>query len=101
MMNLACQMYEKMGKYDACKNCYETLGDFFDKVNNFFGSADAYEHAAEIMVLSGKDISDYEAPLRAWKKNCEYWKEKGEMDDADWSLKRITTYRTIQNKRFL
>ncbi|MDI6886634.1 MAG: hypothetical protein QMD22_09940 [archaeon] len=100
LMNLACQMFEEMGNYDACKSCYETLGNFFDNVNNFFGSADAYEHAAEIMVLSGKDISDYEAPLKAWKENYEYWKEKGEMDDAEWSLKRIATYRTYQNKPF-
>ena len=67
-------------------------------MTNFFESADAYEHAAEMMLHAGKDISGYEAPIRAWKKNHEYWKEQGEMDDAEWSLKRINTYRTIQNK---
>jgi tetratricopeptide (TPR) repeat protein len=98
LMNLACQMYEKAGDYDACKNGYETIGNFFEAKNSFFEAADAYEHAAEMMLLSGDDISGYEAPIKAWKKNHEYWKGQGEMDDAEWSLKRITTYRTIQNK---
>jgi hypothetical protein len=98
LMNLACQMYEKAGDYDACKDHYETIGNFFYAMDNFFGAADAYEHAAEIMSLSGKDISDYEVPIDAWRKNYEYWKEQGELDDAEWSLKRITSYRTIQNR---
>ena len=37
----------------------ETLfGYFFDfcTMNNFFESADAYEHAAEMLVLAGKDM---------------------------------------------
>ena len=99
LMNLACQMYEKEGDYEACKNGYETIGNFFCKMNNFFESADAYEHAAEMMLLAGKDISDYEAPVKAWEKNHEYWKEQGEMDDAEWSLERINTYRIIQNSK--
>ena len=99
LMNLACQMYEKGGDYEACRNCYETIGNFFCKMNNFFESADAYEHAAEMMLLAGKDISDYEAPIKAWEKNHKYWKEQGELDDAEWSLKRITTYRIIQNSK--
>jgi len=97
-MNLACQMHEKAGDYDACKDCYEAIGNFFYAMENFFGAADAYEHAAEIMSLAGKDISDYEVPVDAWRKNYEYWKEQGEMDDAEWSLKRIDSYRTSQNK---
>jgi tetratricopeptide (TPR) repeat protein len=97
-MNMACQMHEKGGDYDACKDRYETIGNFFFAQDNFFGAADAYEHAAEIMSLAGEDISDYEVPVDAWRKNYEYWKEQGEMDDAEWSLKRIDTYRTSQNK---
>jgi len=97
-MNLACQMHEKVGDYDTCKDRYETIGNFFYAMNNFFEAADAYEHAAEIMSLSGEDISDYEVPIDAWRKNYEYWKERGEMDDAEWSLKRIVSYRTIQNR---
>jgi tetratricopeptide (TPR) repeat protein len=69
LMNLACQMHEKAGDYEACRNGYETIGNFFCKM----------------------------APIKAWKKNHEYWKEQGETDDAEWSLKRIDTYRTIQN----
>ncbi len=99
LMTLACQMHEKVGDYEACKNGYEKIGNFFYTMNNFFESADAYEHAAEVMLLSGKDISDYEAPIKAWEKNHKYWKEQGEMDDAEWSLKRITTYRNIQNNK--
>jgi tetratricopeptide (TPR) repeat protein len=99
LITLACQMYEKMGNYDACTKCYEILGDFFDKVHNFFGSADAYEHAAEVMVLAGKDITGYEAPRKAWKKNYEYWKERGEMDDADWSLKRMSAYLALRTNK--
>ncbi len=98
LMSLSCQMYEKEGDYEACKNTYETMGNFFYTMDNFFKAADAYEHAAEIMLLSGKDISDYEVPLKAWEKNYEYWKERGEMDDAEWSLNRITTYRSIQTR---
>jgi hypothetical protein len=49
-------------------------------------------------LLAGKDISGYEAPIKAWENNHKYWKEQGEMNDAEWSLKRINTYRTIQNK---
>ena len=97
LMNLTCQMHEKAGDYEACKNGYETIGNFFYTMSNFFESADAYEHAAEMMLLAGKDISDYEAPVKAWAKNHEYWKEQGKMDDAEWSLKRIDTYRIIQN----
>ena len=66
-------------------------------MHDFFGSADAYEHAAEIMVLAGNDISDYEAPVQAWQKNSEYWKEKGELDDAEWSLKRMGAYLIFQH----
>ncbi len=97
-MSLACQMHEKAGDYDACKDRYETIGDFFLAMNNFFEAADAYEHAAEVMSLAGEDISDYEVPVDAWRKNYEYWKEQGELDDAEWSLKRIDAYRAIQNK---
>lgn len=97
-MNLSCQMHEKAGDYDACKERYEIIGSFFYSMDNFFVAADAYEHAAEIMSLAGEDISDYEVPADAWKKNYEYWKEQGEMDDAEWSLKRIDSYRSIQNK---
>lgn len=43
-------------------------------------------------------LYDYEVPVDAWRKNYEYWKEQGEMDDAEWSLKRIASYRTSQNK---
>jgi tetratricopeptide (TPR) repeat protein len=100
LMNLKCQMYEKMGNYEASKQCYETIGNFFYAMNNFFEAADAYEHAAEMMLLSGKDISDYEAPIKAWKKNHEHWIEQGEIDDAEWSLKRIDTYRAFQIKPF-
>jgi tetratricopeptide (TPR) repeat protein len=96
-MNLACQMHEKAGNYDACKKHYETIGNFFYAMNNYFGAADAYEHAAEIMALAGEDISAYEVPIAAWQKNYEYWKEHGELDDAEWSLKRIESYRASQN----
>jgi len=68
-------------------------------MTNFLESADAYEHAAEMMLLAGKDISGYEAPIRAWEKNHKYWKGQGEMGDAEWSLKRINTYRIIQNSK--
>jgi hypothetical protein len=60
-------------------------------------TARAYEHAAEIMMLSGKDISDYKAPMEAWRKNYEYWCSRGEQDDAEWSLKRMSSYRATQN----
>ncbi len=43
---------------------------------------DAYEHAAEIMSLAGEDISEYEVPVDAWRKNYEYWKEQGEMESC-------------------
>jgi tetratricopeptide (TPR) repeat protein len=95
--NLTCQMYEKAGDYEACANCYESIGNFFSAMHNFFGAADAYEHAAEIMMLSGKDISDYKAPMEAWRKNYEYWCSRGEQDDAEWSLKRMSSYRATQN----
>lgn len=97
-MGMACQMHEKSGDYGACKDRYETIGNFFLAQDHFFEAADAYEHAAEIMSLAGEDISDYEVPVDAWQKNYEYWKAQGEMDDAEWSLKRIDSYRTIQNK---
>ena len=91
-------MHEKAVDYDACKDRYETIGDFFYARDNFFVAADAYEHAAEIMALAGEDISDYDVPADAWQKNYEYWKAQGEMDDAEWSLKRIDSYRTLKNK---
>lgn len=97
-MTMACQMHEKAGDYNACKDRYETIGDFFYARDNFFVAADAYEHAAEIMALAGEDISDYNVPADAWQKNYEYWKAQGDMDDAEWSLKRIDSYRTLKNK---
>jgi hypothetical protein len=85
-------------KHNITTPVKESIGNFFYSMENFFGAADAYEHAAEIILLAGKDISDYEVLVDAWRKNYEYWKEQGEMDDAEWSLKRIDSYRTSQNK---
>ncbi len=97
LLHLACQMHEKAGDYSACREYYETIGNFFFARDNYFGAADAYEHAAEIMSLAGEDISQYEVPVDAWRKNYEYWKEQGELDDAAWSLKRVDAYRSAQN----
>lgn len=97
LRHLMCQMYEKAGDYEACANCYESIGNTLLAMQNFFGAADAYEHAAEVMQLAGKDISAYGAPIEAWRKNYEYWRSRGEQDDAEWSLKRMNSYRAIQD----
>ncbi len=94
LSSLASQMYENAEDGDSSARCYEGLGKFFDENGNFFLSADAYEHAAEVMSIAGKDCSDYEKPIDAWKKNAEYWKSRGEMDDAEWSLQRVDAYKS-------
>ncbi|MEA1945022.1 MAG: hypothetical protein U9N07_06815 [Euryarchaeota archaeon] len=87
-------IYEHCGDLDNCIAQYDRLGCFLEDINTFL-AADAYEHAAEIMLKSGKDISNYNKPIDAWKKNARYWEERGELDDAEWSEERILLYKKL------
>ena len=86
--------YEHCGDLDNCIAQYERLGHFLEDINTFL-AADAYEHAAEIMLKSGKDVSAYNKPIDAWKKNARYWEEQGEFDDAEWSEERVGLYKKL------
>jgi tetratricopeptide (TPR) repeat protein len=95
---LNCLMYYVGGYYKQCIGCYEKLGGMLYRRKNYFLSADAYEHAAEVMYQMGMDTEKYLKPVSVWRRNARYWREQGNADDAEWSLRRIELYRKLFRK---
>lgn len=89
------EFHEKQGDWHACIDVYERLGTFCEKNNAYFLAADAYEHAAEIMAQTGKDVKNYNKPIELWKKNARYWAEDEHEDDAEWSRRHIELYKKM------
>lgn len=83
---------EQIRKWDVCIEVYESLGKFCEELGSFFLAADAYEHAAEIMAKTGRDIEEYAKPVELWKRNAEYWRESGHEEDAQWSERHVALY---------
>jgi len=86
---------ERSARWEACIETYESLGVFAEELGNRFVAADAYEHAAEIMVKTGQTVADYRKPIEQWEKNAAYWREQGHEDDASWSERHIALYKTL------
>jgi tetratricopeptide (TPR) repeat protein len=91
----AAQIYEQVKNWDACIAVYEKLGIFCEEKRAYFLAADAYEHAAEIMVQAGMDVTHYGKPIDIWKQNAKYWEEQGHDDDALWSRQHIEFYKKL------
>lgn len=90
-----CQLHEQAGDWQAGIRAYERLGAFCERLEAWFLAADAYEHAAELMVRAGQPVSGYHKPIEMWERNIAHWEEKGEEDDADWSRNHIELYRRL------
>lgn len=89
------QLYERSEDWDACIRAYEKLGGFCEEKGAYFLAADAYEHAAEMMVRADRDITHYRKPIELWERNARYWEEQGHEDDAAWSRRHIELYRRL------
>jgi hypothetical protein len=86
---------ERLKKWDACIEVYERLGSFCEQRGNYFLAADAYEHAAEILSKTGKDLQSYRKPIELWELNAKYWHQRGEEDDTLWSERHIGLYKKL------
>jgi tetratricopeptide (TPR) repeat protein len=86
------ELHQRAGDLEACFEAYDRLGDLATERGLPFLAADAFDHAAEILAMSGGDVQAYEKPLSAWEKNAQYWEEQGEQDDAEWSRRRIELF---------
>ena len=86
---------ERAERWEAGIGVYEALGALAEELGSHFLAADAYEHAAEIMVRAGKPVAGYGKPIEQWEKNAAYWREQGHEDDASWSERHIALYRTL------
>lgn len=89
------QIYERKKNWDACIAVYERLGNFCKEKGAHFLAADAYEHAAEVMVQAGKDVTHYRKPIEMWEQNAQYWEKQGHEDDATWSRQHLELYNKL------
>ena len=86
---------ERAERWEAGIGVYEALGALAEELGSHFLAADAYEHAAEIMVRAGKPVAGYGKPIEQWEKNAAYWRERGQEDDASWSERHIALYKAL------
>lgn len=89
------QIFENDRNWDAGIAAYENLGAFCAENHAHFQAADAFEHAAELMALAGRDVSGYKAPIEHWEKNIDHWKHHGHDHDAVWSEIHIGLYKKL------
>jgi len=89
------QIFENEENWDAGIHAYEQLGRFCAEKEAHFQAADAFEHAAELMALSGRDVSGYDAPISHWQKNIQHWENHGHDHDAVWSRNHIDLYKKL------
>ncbi|MBU1196448.1 MAG: hypothetical protein KKE62_11920 [Proteobacteria bacterium] len=89
------QLFENEKNWDAGIAVCEQLGAFCADKDAHFQAADAFEHAAELMVLAGRKVKDYMAPVEHWEKNIHHWEEHGHDHDAVWSRKHIKLYKKL------
>ena len=89
------QIFERKRNWDACIAVYERLGAFCKEKSAHFLAADAYEHAAEMMVQASRDVMHYKKPIEMWEQNIRHWEEAGHEDDANWSRRHIELYKEL------
>lgn len=89
------QIFENEENWDAGIGVCEALGRFCAEKDAHFQAADAFEHAAELMVLAGRDVSAYNAPVSHWQKNIRHWEDHGHDHDAVWSRTHIDLYKKL------
>ncbi|WP_299976652.1 hypothetical protein [Desulfobacula sp.] len=88
-------LHEKRKEWDKCIAVYEQVAEFCDMQGEHFLAADAYEHAAEMTVMSGKDAADYTKPIDLWERNIVHWEEEDHLHDAVWSKEHIELYKKM------
>lgn len=88
-------MAERSADAQSAARSYERLGAFCEKEGALFLAADAYEHAAEMLAKSGRDVSGYLKPSELWERNARYWEERGNSGDASWSRRHAELYRLL------
>jgi len=86
---------ERAERWDLCIEVYEALGKFCEEQGSYFLAADAYEHVAEILAKTGKDVAAYTKPVELWERNARYWRERGQEEDAQWSERHIELYKNL------
>lgn len=89
------QIHERAEDWDACISVYEQLGKFCEEKGAHFLAADAFDHAAEIMVQAGRNVAHYTKPIEIWEHNARHWEEHGHDHDAVWSRKHIELYKKL------
>ena len=89
------QLFENEKNWDAGIAVCEHLGAFCADKEAHFQAADAFEHAAELMVQAGRNVMDYKAPIKHWERNIHHWEEHGHDHDAVWSKKHIQLYKKL------
>jgi hypothetical protein len=95
VMDRWAQMLEEAGDLPGSALVYERLGAFCEEHEAVFLAADAFEHAAEMLKKSGRDVSGYAKPIELWERNARQWDEQGHPDDALWSRRHIDLYREL------
>lgn len=89
------QVYERAENWNDSIAAYERLGKFCEEKDAHFLAADAFEHAAEIMVQAGRDVTHYTKPIELWERNIRHWEEHGHDHDAVWSREHIELYKKL------
>ncbi len=89
------QIHERTENWDAGIAVYERLGKFCEGKGAYFLAADAYEHAAEMMVQAGRNVTHYRKPIDLWEQNIRHWEEHGHDHDAVWSREHIELYKKL------
>lgn len=84
-------LLERSGDTDGAAAAYERLSSFCEESGAWFLAADAAEHAAEMMLAGGGDISSYSRPAGLWERNARHWKGRNAGDEA-WSRRRAELY---------
>ena len=89
------QLHERSENWNDSIAAYERLGKFCEERDAHFLAADAYEHAAEMMVRAGRDVTHYTKPIELWERNIRHWEEHGHDHDAVWSREHIKLYKKL------
>lgn len=84
-------LLERSSDYSGAAEVYDRLAGFCEASGAFFLAADAAEHAAEMLLAGGRDISSCRRPAELWLLNAEYWKGRNDGDEA-WSRRRAQLY---------
>lgn len=87
----AARCWKVAGKDGKAFGVYEALAGKWEKRGNFFGAAEAYERAAELL-RGERGFGNYRKPGEAWMKCAEEHLKRGNPLDALWALERAERY---------